>query len=82
MKYSVKLSADSLGAEPGLRLQAKQILKEVHYKLSDKKETIYMGYSKSIHSQRSHSYLQNKQYFTQHFGPCKTIQEMLQHALA
>lgn len=41
-----------------------------------------MGYSKSICSQHNHLYLQNKQYFKQHSGPCKTIQEMLQHALA
>lgn len=82
MKYSVKLSTDSLGAELGARLQTKQILEEVRYKWNKIKEAINMGYSKSIHFQHNHKYLQNKQYFTQHFGPCKMIQEMLQHALA
>lgn len=30
-----------------------------------KKETIYMSYSKSIHSRHNHLYLHNKQYFKQ-----------------
>lgn len=43
MKYSVKLSADSLGAELGPRLQTKQILKEVHYKWNNKKRNRLHG---------------------------------------
>lgn len=80
MKYSVKLSAEFLGAWTGTQVTTQAVFKKKRF-FFEKKKKSYMVCSKSIHSQHNHLYLQNKHYCKQHFGPCKTIQKMLQHSL-